>query len=59
MFSHSLPIIKSHDKGDARRNKTLLVNTRQLTDSASLKYHQNNGRNAGGHNWYKNYLGGL
>ena len=36
---------------------TSLVNTRRLIDSASLKYHQNNGRSAGGHNWPKTFLG--
>ena len=57
-FSNSLQIIGIHNKGQALQNFTSMVDTRGLTDSASLKIITHNGRNSGGHNWPKTILGG-
>ena len=57
-FSNSLQVIRIHNKGQALQNFTLMVDTRGLADSASLKIITHNGRNSGGHNWPKTILGG-
>ena len=60
MFSNSPPIIEIYNTGHALQNKTYLIGQYTRADwQCFAKSQQNIGRNTGGHNWPKTFLGGV